>query len=51
MTVANERLAPGTYVALTGGLALMVVPFILMAVSSIMAEAEVRAVPPTCWPE
>ncbi|MGI8901859.1 MAG: carbohydrate ABC transporter permease [Nocardioides sp.] len=51
MTVANERPAPGTYVALTGGLVLMVVPFIWMAVSSIKPEAEVRAVPPTWWPE
>jgi multiple sugar transport system permease protein len=41
----------GTYVALGVGLVLMVIPFLWMAISSIKPEAEVRAVPPTWWPE
>lgn len=39
------------YVALTVGLILMVIPFVWMVISSIKPEAEVRAVPPTWWPE
>lgn len=39
------------YVALTVGLILMVIPFLWMVISSIKPEAEVRAVPPTWWPE
>jgi multiple sugar transport system permease protein len=46
----RQRSSAGTYVALTAGLVLMVVPFLWMAVSSIKPEAEVRAVPPTWWP-
>ncbi|CAN5237893.1 carbohydrate ABC transporter permease [soil metagenome] len=50
MSATRER-AGGTYVALTIGLILMIVPFLWMAISSIKPEAEVRAVPPTWWPE
>jgi len=39
------------YLVLGAGLFLMVVPFLWMAISSIKPEAEVRAVPPTWWPE
>lgn len=39
------------YLVLGGGLALMVIPFVWMAISSIKPEGEVRAVPPTWWPE
>ena len=39
------------YLALTAGLILMVIPFAWMALSSIKPDAEVRAVPPTWWPE
>jgi len=38
-------------VALGIGLILMVIPFLWMVISSIKPEAEVRAVPPTWWPE
>jgi multiple sugar transport system permease protein len=40
-----------TYVVLTLGLIVMVIPFLWMALSSIKPEGEVRAVPPTLWPE
>ncbi len=33
------------------GLVLVVIPFVWMLVSSFKPEAEVRAVPPTWWPE
>lgn len=39
------------YAVLGGGLLLVVLPFVWMLVSSIKPEAEVRAVPPTWWPE
>jgi multiple sugar transport system permease protein len=39
------------YVALTLGLFFVVVPFLWMLVSSFKPEREVRAVPPTWWPE
>jgi multiple sugar transport system permease protein len=39
------------YAALGVGLFVMVVPFAWMLVSSVKPEAEVRAVPPTWWPE
>lgn len=42
---------PWLYVVLGGGLVLMVIPFLWMAISSIKPEGEVRAVPPTWWPE
>ena len=52
----NERedqvTTPGwIYAVLLGGLFLVVIPFIWMLVSSFKPEAEVRAVPPTWWPE
>jgi multiple sugar transport system permease protein len=40
-----------TYVALSAGLIVMVVPFVWMFLSSVKPEGEVRAVPPTWWPE
>lgn len=43
--------SPGTYVAMSVGLILMVIPFAWMAVSSIKPEAEVMTVPPTWWPQ
>jgi len=39
------------YAVLGGGLVLMVLPFAWMAISSLKPEAEVRAVPPTWWPQ
>jgi multiple sugar transport system permease protein len=36
---------------MAAGLVLVVIPFIWMVVSSLKPEAEVRAVPPTWWPE
>jgi len=39
------------YLVLGGGLLLMVIPFVWMVISSVKPEAEVRAVPPTWWPE
>ena len=39
------------YVVLAVGLVLVVVPFVWMVVSSFKPEAEVRAIPPTWWPE
>ncbi len=44
--------APGwIYAVLAGGLLLVVTPFLWMVVSSFKPEREVRAVPPTWWPE
>ncbi len=51
MSAQTTTRSPGTYVALTIGLILMVVPFLWMAISSIKPESEVRAVPPTWWPQ
>lgn len=39
------------YVVMAAGLFLVVVPFIWMVVSSFKPEAEVRAIPPTWWPQ
>jgi len=39
------------YAVLAGGLFLVVVPFVWMLLSSFKPEQEVRAVPPTWWPE
>ena len=39
------------YAVMTVGLVLVVIPFVWMLVSSFKPEAEVRAVPPTWWPE
>ena len=39
------------YLVLSGGLILMVVPFLWMVLSSVKPESEVRRVPPTVWPE
>ena len=39
------------YLALSVGLILMVIPFVWMVISSVKPDAEVRAVPPTWWPE
>jgi multiple sugar transport system permease protein len=39
------------YLVLSGGLFLMIVPFLWMAISSVKPESEVRRVPPTWWPE
>lgn len=39
------------YAVMAAGLLLVVVPFLWMLVSSFKPEAEVRAVPPTWWPE
>jgi multiple sugar transport system permease protein len=42
---------PWIYAVLLVGLFLVVIPFVWMLVSSFKPEAEVRAVPPTWWPE
>ena len=52
----NERedqiRTPGwIYAVLFGGLFLVVIPFLWMLISSFKPEREVRAVPPTWWPE
>jgi multiple sugar transport system permease protein len=39
------------YAVLAIGLVLVVIPFVWMLISSFKPEAEVRAVPPTWWPE
>jgi len=39
------------HVLLIAGLAVMIAPFLWMLLSSIKPESEVRAVPPTWWPE
>jgi multiple sugar transport system permease protein len=39
------------YAVLAVGLVLVVVPFVWMLTSSVKPEAEVRAVPPTWWPQ
>ena len=49
--LGRERSTRWTYVVLSLGLLLMVVPFVWMLLSSVKPEAEVRAVPPTWWPE
>ena len=50
-TTTSTRSHRGVYVALAAGLIVMVIPFLWMVISSIKPEAEVRAVPPTWWPE
>ncbi len=47
----NVKTPPWIYAVLLVGLFLVVIPFIWMLVSSFKPEAEVRAVPPTWWPE
>ena len=39
------------YVVMALGLVLVVIPFVWMLVSSFKPEAEVRAIPPTFWPD
>jgi multiple sugar transport system permease protein len=56
LVAPNERddaikTPPWIYAVLIVGLFLVVIPFIWMLVSSFKPEAEVRAVPPTWWPE
>ncbi|HZJ05612.1 MAG TPA: carbohydrate ABC transporter permease [Nocardioidaceae bacterium] len=51
MTSARPQGHRWVYLALTVGLILMVIPFAWMVLSSIKPDAEVRAVPPTWWPE
>ena len=46
-----SRTPPWLYAVLGAGLFLVVIPFAWMLVSSFKPEAEVRAVPPTWWPE
>jgi multiple sugar transport system permease protein len=46
-----RRTPPWLYVVMFLGLVLVVVPFLWMFVSSLKPEAEVRAVPPTWWPQ
>jgi multiple sugar transport system permease protein len=48
---AWRRTPSWLYGVLAAGLFLVVVPFVWMLVSSFKPEAEVRAVPPTWWPE
>jgi multiple sugar transport system permease protein len=47
----NIKTPPWIYAVLLVGLFLVVVPFLWMVVSSFKPEREVRAVPPTWWPE
>ena len=46
-----SRTPPWLYAVLGAGLFLVVIPFAWMLVSSFKPEAEVRAAPPTWWPE
>ena len=39
------------YAVLTAGGLLMIGPFVWMVLSSVKPEAEVRAIPPTWWPQ
>ena len=39
------------YAVMAAGLVLVVIPFVWMVLSSLKPEAEVRAVPPTWWPQ
>ena len=39
------------YLALSGGLVVMVTPFVWMILSSLKPEAEIRMSPPTWWPQ
>jgi multiple sugar transport system permease protein len=39
------------YAVMAAGLVLVVIPFVWMLLSSVKPEGEVRAVPPTWWPE
>jgi multiple sugar transport system permease protein len=39
------------YAVMAAGLVLVVIPFVWMVLSSLKPEGEVRAVPPTWWPE
>jgi len=50
-TPAKRSTPTWLYLVLGGGMFLMVVPFLWMAISSIKPESEVRSVPPTWWPE
>ena len=47
----NFRTPRWLYGVMAGGLVLVVIPFVWMVISSFKPEAEVRAVPPTWWPE
>jgi multiple sugar transport system permease protein len=47
----NLRTPRWLYAVMAGGLVLVVIPFVWMLVSSFKPEAEVRALPPTWWPE
>jgi multiple sugar transport system permease protein len=47
----NLRTPGWLYAVMAAGLVLVVIPFLWMLVSSFKPEAEVRAVPPTWWPE
>jgi multiple sugar transport system permease protein len=47
----NLRTPAWLYAVMAAGLVLVVIPFVWMVVSSFKPEAEVRAVPPTWWPE
>lgn len=47
----NLRTPGWLYAVMAAGLVLVVIPFVWMLVSSFKPEAEVRAVPPTWWPE
>ncbi|WP_248579579.1 carbohydrate ABC transporter permease [Nocardioides sp. InS609-2] len=50
--LAGAMRAPGwLYAVMAAGLVLVVIPFVWMLLSSFKPEAEVRAVPPTWWPE
>jgi multiple sugar transport system permease protein len=47
----SVRTPPWIYAVLLVGLVLVVIPFLWMLISSFKPEGEVRAVPPTWWPE
>jgi multiple sugar transport system permease protein len=47
----SERTPPWLYAVLSLGLVVVAVPFVWMLLSSFKPESEVRALPPTWWPE
>lgn len=50
-SAASTRTPGWLYAVMAVGLVLVVVPFVWMLLSSFKPEAEVRALPPTWWPE
>lgn len=50
-STGSTRAPAWLYAVMVAGLVLVVIPFVWMLLSSFKPEAEVRALPPTWWPE